>query len=47
MLPGGGPATEDVTMAWSGKKVMTFTSTASMSDGSKVLFSGRGTRAGR
>jgi hypothetical protein len=47
MLPGGGPATEDVTMAWSGKKVVTFASTASMSDGSKVLFSGRGTRAGK
>jgi hypothetical protein len=47
MLPGGGPATEDVTMTWSGKKVMTFTSTASMSNGSNVLFTGRGTRAGK
>jgi len=45
-VPDGGMASEDLNMAWEGKKV-TFTSTASMPDGSKVLFTGSGMRKGK
>jgi hypothetical protein len=46
VVPGGGAATEDLDMGWDGKKV-TFSSTTAMPDGSKLLFSGKGMRAGR
>ncbi len=45
-VPGGGVATEDLTMGWSGRK-MTFASTTSMPDGSKLVFNGSGTRSGK
>lgn len=45
-VPGGGLATEDLTMAWSGRKV-TFASTTSMPDGSKLVFNGTGMRSAK